>query len=87
MRRTLLSDYRISVEDGARYPAEGETDANSPSGYVTLFADFFHDGNFWLPLTVFMADLLDYYKIHISQLSPLGWSVLFTSSTAYGCRK
>ncbi|KAJ0809757.1 hypothetical protein HanPI659440_Chr01g0018931 [Helianthus annuus] len=70
--QSLLSDYRIPAEYGARYPEEGETVVDAPSGYVTLFFDFFHDRNFRLSLTVFMADLLEYYKIHISQLSPLG---------------
>ncbi|KAF5758921.1 hypothetical protein HanXRQr2_Chr16g0735021 [Helianthus annuus] len=68
--QTLLLNCRMPAEYGARYPAESETAAYAPSSYVTLFADFFHEGNFWLPLTVFMADLLEYYRIHISQLSP-----------------
>ncbi|KAJ0680766.1 hypothetical protein HanPI659440_Chr16g0628031 [Helianthus annuus] len=68
--QTLLLNYRMPAEYGAPYPAESETVAYAPSGYVTRFADFFHEGNFWLSLTVFMADLLEYYRIHISQLSP-----------------
>ncbi|KAJ0587324.1 hypothetical protein HanIR_Chr04g0161881 [Helianthus annuus] len=37
-----------------------------------MFADFFGDCNLRLPLTVFVAEVLEYYKLHISQLSPLG---------------
>ncbi|KAJ0832404.1 hypothetical protein HanPSC8_Chr15g0678401 [Helianthus annuus] len=33
---------------------------------------FFGGCNLRLPLTVFVAEVLEYYKLHISQLSPLG---------------
>ncbi|KAF5774613.1 hypothetical protein HanRHA438_Chr13g0612941 [Helianthus annuus] len=39
---------------------------------VTMFVDFFVTCNLRLPLTVFMVDSLEFYKIHTSQLSPLG---------------
>ncbi|MFS7993357.1 hypothetical protein Hanom_Chr12g01093101 [Helianthus anomalus] len=39
---------------------------------ITLFTDFFVLCNLRLPLTVFMAEFLEYNRIHISQLSPLG---------------
>ncbi|MFS7930491.1 hypothetical protein Hanom_Chr04g00344951 [Helianthus anomalus] len=67
-----MLNCRISAEYGARCPTEGQTTLDAPISYVTLFADFFNEGNFRLPLTIFMADLLEYYKIHISLLSPLG---------------
>ncbi|KAJ0551001.1 hypothetical protein HanHA300_Chr07g0252211 [Helianthus annuus] len=70
--QTLLLNCRMPADYGARYPTEGETGADASSSYVTLFAVFFHEGYFRLPLTIFMADLLEYYRIHISQLSPLG---------------
>ncbi|MFS8031105.1 hypothetical protein Hanom_Chr17g01541841 [Helianthus anomalus] len=37
-----------------------------------MWVDFFVDGNQKLPLTVFVAESLEYYKLHISQLSPFG---------------
>ncbi|KAF5816026.1 hypothetical protein HanRHA438_Chr03g0141321 [Helianthus annuus] len=70
--RALMLNVRMSDEYGARFPAEDDTTADAPAGYVTLFVDFFGEGNFRMPLTVFMANLLEYYKIHISQLSSLG---------------
>ncbi|MFS8034018.1 hypothetical protein Hanom_Chr17g01576261 [Helianthus anomalus] len=39
---------------------------------ITLFADFFYDGNFQFPITKFFAKTLSYYRFHISQLSSLG---------------
>ncbi|MFS7953023.1 hypothetical protein Hanom_Chr07g00613791 [Helianthus anomalus] len=56
----------------ATYPQEGDTTGDAPAGYVTMFADFFGDCNLRLPLANFVAEVLDYYKLHISQLSPLG---------------
>ncbi|KAJ0714590.1 hypothetical protein HanPI659440_Chr13g0491171 [Helianthus annuus] len=54
------------------YPDEGQTAAQAPAGYITLFWDYFTDGNFRLPVTRFILDVLGYYKFHISQLHPMG---------------
>ncbi|KAJ0466745.1 hypothetical protein HanIR_Chr14g0675621 [Helianthus annuus] len=37
-----------------------------------MWADFFVDCNLRLPLTVFVVDILEWYKVHISQVSPFG---------------
>ncbi|MFS8007665.1 hypothetical protein Hanom_Chr14g01263751 [Helianthus anomalus] len=39
---------------------------------ITLYVDFFVEGNFRLPSTHFMAVILHHYAFHISQLSPMG---------------
>ncbi|MFS7910565.1 hypothetical protein Hanom_Chr02g00107761 [Helianthus anomalus] len=59
-------------EYGVVYPQEGDTAADAPAGYVTMWADFFGDCNLRLPLTVFVTEILEWYKLHISQLSPFG---------------
>ncbi|KAJ0780988.1 hypothetical protein HanPI659440_Chr06g0244111 [Helianthus annuus] len=69
---TLMTSIQMSGEFGATYPGEGDTGADAPAGCLTLWADFFYDGNLRLPLTVFVAEVLEYYRIHISQLSPFG---------------
>ncbi|KAJ0469124.1 hypothetical protein HanIR_Chr14g0704481 [Helianthus annuus] len=68
----LMLDVQMPPEYGAFYPSEGDTGADAPAGYVTLWADFFGDCNLRLPLTVFVVEILEWYKIHISQLSPFG---------------
>ncbi|MFS7935732.1 hypothetical protein Hanom_Chr05g00407031 [Helianthus anomalus] len=68
----LMLSLQMPREFGAIYPQEGDTGADAPAGYITLWAEFFYDGNLRLPTTVFVADILEYYKIHISQLSPFG---------------
>ena len=68
----LMLDVQMPPEYGAQYPSEGDTGADAPAGYVTMWADFFGDCNLRLPLTVFVVDVLEWYKVHISQMSPFG---------------
>ncbi|KAF5804795.1 hypothetical protein HanXRQr2_Chr05g0201331 [Helianthus annuus] len=68
----LITDVQMPQEYGVVYPQEGDTGGEAPAGYVTMWADFFGDCNLRLPLTVFVAEILEWYKIHISQRSPFG---------------
>ncbi|KAF5816299.1 hypothetical protein HanRHA438_Chr03g0144161 [Helianthus annuus] len=68
----LVKNFKFPDGWGVRYPEEGQTVADAPTGYITLFWDYFADGNFRLPTTRFVLDVLDYYKFHISQLHPIG---------------
>ncbi|MFS7941312.1 hypothetical protein Hanom_Chr05g00474771 [Helianthus anomalus] len=68
----LMPSLQMPREFGAVYPQEGDTGADAPAGYITMWAEFFYDGNLRLPITVFVADILEYYQLHISQLSPFG---------------
>uniref|UniRef100_A0A251SLB1 Transposase (putative) gypsy type domain-containing protein n=1 Tax=Helianthus annuus TaxID=4232 RepID=A0A251SLB1_HELAN len=68
----LMLTVQMPPEYGAHYPSEGDTGADAPTGYVTKWADFFGDCNLRLPLTVFVVDVLEWYKVHISQVSPFG---------------
>ncbi|MFS7951291.1 hypothetical protein Hanom_Chr07g00593331 [Helianthus anomalus] len=67
-----MTDVQMPQEYGFVFPQEGDTGADAPAGYVTMSADFFGDCNLRLPLTVFVPEILEWYKIHISQLSPFG---------------
>ncbi|KAJ0860534.1 hypothetical protein HanRHA438_Chr13g0624711 [Helianthus annuus] len=64
--QTLLTNTQMPVEYRAMYPQEGDTAGDAPAGYVTMFADFFGDCNIRLPLRVFVVEVLEYYKLHIS---------------------
>ncbi|KAJ0808449.1 hypothetical protein HanPI659440_Chr01g0003481 [Helianthus annuus] len=64
--------FRFPPKWDAQYPRQGQTAPDAPSGYITLFEDFFLQGNFRLPATEFMAHILHYYGFHISQMSPPG---------------
>ncbi|KAJ0575917.1 hypothetical protein HanPSC8_Chr05g0195011 [Helianthus annuus] len=68
----LIRNFKFPESWGARFPDEGQTAADAPTGYITLFWDFFFVSNFRLPVTNFFLDILDYYKFHISQMHPIG---------------
>ncbi|KAJ0575789.1 hypothetical protein HanPSC8_Chr05g0193851 [Helianthus annuus] len=68
----LMTNIQMLIAYGAIYPQEGDTAGDAPAGYISMFADWFEICNLRLPLTVFIVDLLEYYNIHTSQLSPLG---------------
>ncbi|KAJ0456220.1 hypothetical protein HanIR_Chr15g0759931 [Helianthus annuus] len=68
----LIQNFKFPESWGARYPDEGQTLADAPAGYITLFWDFFSAGNFRLPTTKIFLEILDYYKFHISQMHPIG---------------
>ncbi|MFS7987662.1 hypothetical protein Hanom_Chr11g01025521 [Helianthus anomalus] len=63
---------QFAPEWDARYPAQGQSVVDAPPGYITLFADFFSEGNFRVPETHFLGNILQYYGFHISHMSPIG---------------
>ncbi|MFS7899265.1 hypothetical protein Hanom_Chr05g00413831 [Helianthus anomalus] len=54
------------------YPEDEQTAEQAPASYISLFWDYFTEGNFRLPVTRFVLDILGYYKFHLSQLNPMG---------------
>uniref|UniRef100_A0A251UZB5 Putative transposase (Putative), gypsy type n=1 Tax=Helianthus annuus TaxID=4232 RepID=A0A251UZB5_HELAN len=70
--KTLMATVQMAKDWNATFPQVGDTGADAPAGYITLWADFFTHGNLRLPVTVFVAEVLEYYHLHISQLSPFG---------------
>ncbi|MFS7984002.1 hypothetical protein Hanom_Chr11g00981381 [Helianthus anomalus] len=68
----ITRGFRFPPEWDAQYPRQGQTAADAPPGYITLYEDFFLQGNFRLPAMEFMAHILHYYGFHISQMSPPG---------------
>ncbi|KAJ0747639.1 hypothetical protein HanOQP8_Chr00c623g0845251 [Helianthus annuus] len=68
----VVRGHQFAGEWDAKYPSQGQTTADAPPEYITLFSDFFGEGNFRLPATHFLGNILQYYSFHISQLSPMG---------------
>ncbi|KAM0012341.1 hypothetical protein Hdeb2414_s0053g00753231 [Helianthus debilis subsp. tardiflorus] len=66
----ITRSFRFPQEWDARYPGQNQMAADAPPGYITLFEDFCHQGNFRLLATNFMAHILQFYGFHISQISP-----------------
>ncbi|KAM0048422.1 hypothetical protein Hdeb2414_s0008g00274291 [Helianthus debilis subsp. tardiflorus] len=42
---TLMTSIQMPREFGAIYPQEGDTGVDAPTGCLTLWAEFFYDGN------------------------------------------
>ncbi|MFS7911687.1 hypothetical protein Hanom_Chr02g00121011 [Helianthus anomalus] len=68
----ITRGLRFPPEWDARYSRQGQTAADAPPGYITLFEDFFLHGNFRLSATEFTAHILHYYGYHMSQMNPPG---------------
>ncbi|KAM0067891.1 hypothetical protein Hdeb2414_s0002g00066631 [Helianthus debilis subsp. tardiflorus] len=68
----LVQDYGIRAEWNPVLPSKTDTAFPLKEGKITLFSDFFRFCNFRLPITKFLKTVLDYYRIYISQLHPLG---------------
>ncbi|KAM0041341.1 hypothetical protein Hdeb2414_s0011g00365221 [Helianthus debilis subsp. tardiflorus] len=68
----MVQNFRFPDSRAVRYPDGGQTAADAPAGYITLFWDYFAKGNFRLPVTRSSLEILAYYKFHISQMHPIG---------------
>ncbi|MFS7931556.1 hypothetical protein Hanom_Chr04g00357361 [Helianthus anomalus] len=68
----IARGFWFPPEWDAQYPRQGQTAADAPPGYITLFEDFFLEGNFRFPETEFMASIIHFYGFHISQMSLVG---------------
>ncbi|KAM0057746.1 hypothetical protein Hdeb2414_s0005g00161971 [Helianthus debilis subsp. tardiflorus] len=68
----MVRNFKFPDSWDVRYPDEGQTAANAPARYITLFWDFFSAGIFRFPVTKFFLKILSYYKFHISQMQPIG---------------
>ncbi|KAM0055950.1 hypothetical protein Hdeb2414_s0006g00212161 [Helianthus debilis subsp. tardiflorus] len=64
----LVQSFKFLNSWGVRYLEDGQTASDAPARYITLFWDYFTEGNFRLIATRFFLDILAYYKFHISKL-------------------
>ncbi|KAJ0482841.1 hypothetical protein HanIR_Chr13g0658341 [Helianthus annuus] len=68
----LVQGMGFRPEWGAQYPTAGSTALDAPPSYLSLYAAFFREGNFRLPITKFTASVLRNYGLHISQINAIG---------------
>ncbi|KAF5768199.1 hypothetical protein HanXRQr2_Chr14g0633581 [Helianthus annuus] len=68
----LVREMGFLPEWGAQFPTAGSTAMDAPPGYMTLYATFFREGNFRLPMTRFTAEVLKNYGLHLSQINAIG---------------
>ncbi|KAF5803772.1 hypothetical protein HanRHA438_Chr06g0284461 [Helianthus annuus] len=68
----LVRDMGYRSEWGAQFPTPNSTALDAPPGYIALYAAYFWEGNFLLPMTKFTGVVLTNYGLHISQINTLG---------------
>ncbi|KAJ0780474.1 hypothetical protein HanPI659440_Chr06g0238161 [Helianthus annuus] len=68
----LIQNFGFSSDWGVQFPTANCTALDAPPGYITLYADFFQEGNFWLPMSKFIGEVLNGYGLHISRINALG---------------
>ncbi|MFS8007464.1 hypothetical protein Hanom_Chr14g01261291 [Helianthus anomalus] len=68
----LMRGMGFRSEWGAQYLPVGSTALDAPPGYITLYAAYFREGSFRLPITKFITAVLRGYGIHISQINAIG---------------
>ncbi|XP_035840183.1 uncharacterized protein LOC118487442 [Helianthus annuus] len=61
-----MATVQMAKDWNATYPQVGDTGADAPAGYITLWADFFNHGNLRLPVTVFVAEILENVDVGVS---------------------
>ncbi|KAJ0477233.1 hypothetical protein HanHA300_Chr13g0486071 [Helianthus annuus] len=59
-------------EWGAQFPTPNSTALDAPPRCIALYAAYFREGNFRLPMTKFNGEVLTNYGLHISQINALG---------------
>ncbi|MFS7962328.1 hypothetical protein Hanom_Chr08g00725371 [Helianthus anomalus] len=72
----LIQNFGFSSDWGVQFPTSNSTALDAPLGYITLYAEFFREGNFCLPMSKFIGEVLTGYGLHISQINSLGLPLL-----------
>ncbi|KAJ0706059.1 hypothetical protein HanPSC8_Chr09g0355121 [Helianthus annuus] len=68
----LVQNFGFHSDWGVQFSMPNSTALDAPPGYMTLYADFFREGNFRLPMSKFIGEVLTNYGLHISQINALG---------------
>lgn len=67
-----VNTFRIDPQFCPQLPSENQTITNPPLGCVGMYSIFFKSG-LCLPYFLFLRIVLDYYEIHIAQVTPNGF--------------
>jgi hypothetical protein len=70
--RQFTSDYYIPLALHPEVPVATASIADFPEGKVGVYTRFFEFANQRVPISLFLCDLLNYYRLHISQLHCIG---------------
>ena len=68
----VVETFGIPKDLHPRVPPSGMTMDRLPADAIGLYAEYFFDAGLTVPFSTFLLDVIRYFKIHISQLVPLG---------------
>ncbi|GKC66516.1 hypothetical protein Tco_1099114 [Tanacetum coccineum] len=68
----LCTKYHIPACVHPSLPSPDKSILQSPDGKIGVYTRFFDFANYRLPLSQFLVDVLDHFRIHLSQLSVFG---------------
>ncbi|GJZ37773.1 kinase-like domain, phloem protein 2-like protein, partial [Tanacetum coccineum] len=66
---TFCQNYHIPDNVNPELLGPNQNIHNSPVGKIGVYTRFFDFANFWIPLSRFLVDVLEYFRINLSQLS------------------
>lgn len=66
------SDYFVPLDVHPEAPDVDACIADFPEGKIGLYTKFFEYANYRVPISIFLNDLLNHYRLHISQLHYIG---------------
>ncbi|GJS51262.1 hypothetical protein Tco_0624624 [Tanacetum coccineum] len=70
--KDLVKTYRIPLDLHPRLPDPGFTMDHLPSDAIGIYSEFLWFFGVRIPFSTFLLSVLKYFKVHISQLVPLG---------------
>ena len=68
----VVVTFGIPEDLHPRAPPAGMTMDRLPEDAIGLYVDYFFEGGLAVPFSTFLLDVIKYFKVHISQLVPLG---------------
>ena len=68
----FTSDYFVPLDVHPEVPDVDACMADFPEGKIGLYTKFFEYANYRVPISIFLSDLLNHYRLHISQLHCIG---------------
>lgn len=66
------SDFFVPLDVHPEAPDVDACIADFPEGKIGLYTKFFEYANYRVPISIFLSDLLNHYRLHISQLHCIG---------------
>ena len=68
----MVQAFGIPIDLHPRVPPRDMTMDRLPQDAIGLYVQYFFEGGLNVPFSIFLLEVIKYFKVHISQLVPLG---------------